>query len=305
MTQDIVNAQNHDASKTIIKGQKNSRSRRCCRNTWRSVVVKLFAFGLCWLRFSSSSSPSPSSLMPSSLELHPAVTFADCFVKVRQLATKRTIQSTNVEGARAKNSLNINQTSGPSGGSDDERSDQSYSKDITDNNKNDQQQSWLSSIFHHTSSLEMRLDATLVSIYVLARFLVYDIASGAKDIPGLDIQDWVRILSAVSSAIILSGCWSLCGLVVTNSFQVQQEEENEQDQGKAIIPIDDYLRTVTLTLVNTALSIPIWFLLERAFNFGPPGFDLRDYSSIEVLLSTGLGLAVTMIVAKTTTNGWK
>ena len=269
------------------------------------MAIKVFAFGLpvCWLRFSSSSSSSssPSPLMPSSLELHPAVAFVDCFVVIQQLTTKRTMQSSSIEKSSAKNNLNIIQT-GPSG-SDDERSDPNYSKDITDN-KNDQP-SWLSSSLDRENSLEMRLDATLVSIYVLARFLVYDIASGAKDNPGLDIQDWVRILSAISSAIILSGCWSLCGLVMTRSFQTQQEKENEQDEGKTIIPIDDNLRTVILTLVNTSLSMPIWFLLERAFNFGPPGFDLRDCSSIEVVLSTGLGLAATMIVAKTATNGWK
>lgn len=158
-------------------------------------------------------------------------------------------------------------------------------------------QEWMTQRFEMADWLEIRLEATLVSCYVLSRFLWYDIATGAKSIPGWELQDWVRILSTISSAILLSACWTGSGLLVTQSFEVQEtttRSTTTTDSSSASPPI-----WLVLTLVNVLVATPLWLWLEQVLQFAPPGLEVYDMG---IYLTSGLGLASIMVVAKLLTQ---
>lgn len=142
----------------------------------------------------------------------------DCFATVEP-----TSSSTSLVGLRKRtipNSTTKLCHTGPSSSSsvDDDGGDDGDDAEVNKAGNISNIQSWLTKRLDRTNLLEVRLDATLISCYVLARFLAYDISSGAKENPGWNIDDWVRILSAISSAIILSFCWTLSGLSITRAL---------------------------------------------------------------------------------------
>lgn len=159
---------------------------------------------------------------------------------------------------------------------------------------------WLTERLARADWWEVRSDATLVACYVLARFLMYDVATGVKSMPGWELDDWIRILSTMSSAVVLAGWWTVTGLVVTQSFEVNSDgydDDREYSSGKSI-------NRLILTLVHVMIASPLWLMSEQILHFGPPGMD-RQYYSADVYLVTGLGLASVMVLAKATTTNWR
>ena len=77
--------------------------------------------------------------------------------------------------------------------------------------------------------LEIRLDATLLAIYVLCRFLFYDITTGAKQTPRWELHDAIMVLQTFSSAIVLSGLWTMMGVFGTGIFQYGNNDNSNGD----------------------------------------------------------------------------
>ena len=161
---------------------------------------------------------------------------------------------------------------------------------------------WLEDRLLEVDVLEIRLDATLLACYVLARFLNYDISTGAKAIPGWNLEDWVRIWSAISSAILLSGFWTLNGVFVTQTLvqtrhpgKVDNINNNNDDD-----PPGKVDTTFLRTLGNLLLTVPLWLLAEEFFQFAPPGLEVY---SLEVYWTTALGLASVLLLVKGSTSG--
>lgn len=149
---------------------------------------------------------------------------------------------------------------------------------------------------------EVRSDATLAACYVLARFLVYDVGTGPKQVPGWELDDWVRIVSTLSSAAVLAACWTVCGLLVTQSF----EPPIGGDIGSGSGGEDGTRRptdAVALTLVNVMVATPLWLTAEQVLRLGPPGW--QHYPSDGAYAATALGLASVMVLAKSTATGWR
>lgn len=96
--------------------------------------------------------------------------------------------------------------------------------------------------------LEMRLDATIVSCHVLARFFVYDVTLPIKDRPGMDIADIVALVNTFTSAAILSILWTIAGLF-TRLFETVDESNNDYN---------NRLRFLWTAL----LAAPPWLVLE-------------------------------------------
>jgi len=133
---------------------------------------------------------------------------------------------------------------------------------------------FLTKCVERADPVEVRMDATLASCFVFCRFLVYDIASGAKAVPGWELKDWIAILGAISSAALLSICWSGVGLL-TGIF----EEDNKGN---------------VLTIVTTGvLAAPVWLILERLSGFTPPGEGF-DVISTE-FITAAIGLCCVMV----------
>lgn len=99
--------------------------------------------------------------------------------------------------------------------------------------------------------LEIRLDATLSSCHVLARFLVYDITLPKKDIPGFEIEDIIMLVNVSSSVVVLAILWTMAGLI-TRIFE---------DRG---FDPPQLFSTV-------AISGPLWLATEIIFHWPPAG----------------------------------
>jgi hypothetical protein len=173
---------------------------------------------------------------------------------------------------------------------------------------------WWTERVERTDWWEVRSDSTLVACYVLARFLVYDLASGMKSVPGWELDDWINILSTMSSAIILAGWWTITGLVVTQSFEINSNDEgnvdndynndNNNNDGEYFTRNTRSINGIALTFVNVMIASPLWLMSEQMLQFGPPGLMDQQYYPIDVYLVTGLGLASLMVLTKSTTTDW-
>jgi len=97
------------------------------------------------------------------------------------------------------------------------------------------------------NTLEIRLDATLLTIYVLGRFLVYDITTGIKSTPGWELHDVILILQTFSSAIVLSALWTLTGVFLTRIFKFD----------------DEFIWKEIIT--TTIITVPLWIAIEIFF----------------------------------------
>jgi len=133
--------------------------------------------------------------------------------------------------------------------------------------------------------LEIRLDATLASIYVLSRFLVYDVTTGIKKVPGYELQDVIMLLDTFSSAIVLSILWTVAG-TCTQIFEPQ------------------YQQSTSRIALTTLLAAPLWIYVEILLHWPPSGIDYAN--NYLILLSTGsIGLFVIMAFGRFVTTGWR
>ena len=152
------------------------------------------------------------------------------------------------------------------------------------------------------------MDATLAACYVLSRFLLDDVTTGAKSVPGLKLDGWIRIWSTLSSAMVLALYWTLSGFISTQSFDNAGEKDEghphmarEQDVGgMGLCTLSSQL---ALTAVNVIVAVPLWLVTEQALDFGPPGMEA--VYSVEVYLVSTVGLASVMVLARLTTRGWR
>ena len=165
-----------------------------------------------------------------------------------------------------------------------------------DNNENDDFKNlldldMLARRLEKADTMEMRNDATLVACYVLCRFLIYDITSGAKVQPGWEIQDWIWLTGTFSSATVLVVYYVVAGLL---------SRTYEANTTFAVFGPSPIARA----LLNVVLCCPVWLVTEHMLGFGPP--DIGGGDSLGVTVISGLvGLASFMAVAKTLTAGMR
>ena len=166
-----------------------------------------------------------------------------------------------------------------------------YSKKDGSDDSNDEM---IPDVIQNANLLEIRLDATLASCYGLCRFLIYDITTGAKDVPGWQLSDLIMLGGAFSSCIILSLIWSVVG-IYTGVFEARYS--------------DDY---DLLNIASTAAIVgPLWLIVEIGCGWPPSGVmlanDFAADSSITVYtIATGtIGLMSVMCLGKTLTSGWR
>lgn len=86
------------------------------------------------------------------------------------------------------------------------------------NNNDNNDPDWITRRIQRADLLGIRRDAVLTACYVLCRFLIYDLATGAKDVPEWDLQDVLYLMGTSSSAIVLVTYWTIAGLL-TQSFE--------------------------------------------------------------------------------------
>lgn len=160
----------------------------------------------------------------------------------------------------------------------------------------------LSRRFERADKTELRNDASIVACYVLCRFLVYDITSGAKIEPGWNIQDFIWLSGTFSSATVLVIYYTIAGLL-SRSFEQQdfmvRSWTSIDDEPSD--PNDVTSSSIVRALVNVALCCPVWLATEHIFGFGPP--DIGG-NTLSVAVATGfIGFGSFMALAKTLTSG--
>jgi hypothetical protein len=139
---------------------------------------------------------------------------------------------------------------------------------------------WIAKRLAEADWLEVRLDATLCAILVLARFLIVDLTLPRKEIPGYEMVDVVGVLDTFSSAGTLAILWILSGLI-TRLFQ-------------------DTSNTGRLA-ATTVLAAPLWILAERAFDryiFA----GVEDASLWQAMILGSLGVFGTMLIGRAASN---
>jgi len=152
-----------------------------------------------------------------------------------------------------------------------------------------QRTSFLSDRIQNADPLEVRLDATLASIYVFCRFLIFDVTTGAKDHPGWELKDVIWLLQTTSSAIVLATLWTGVGLL-TRMFEDTR-----------------YKADVQKVIGTTVLSAPIWLALEVQFGWPPAGILYAEGSDdlLTLILTGSVGLCTIMLLNKYLTSGWR
>lgn len=153
----------------------------------------------------------------------------------------------------------------------------------SNNNNNDQGPDWLGKRLERANFLEIRRDAVLVACFVLCRFFIYDVATGVKSVPGWELLDLVYLTGTVSSAVVLVTYWTIAGLL-TRSFE-----------SSGFNPIQ--------TLVNVALSCPIWLATEHLFEFGPP--DIGGTTLGTAVLTGFLSMSSALLLGRAVTSKWQ
>ncbi|KAL9180461.1 hypothetical protein ACHAXT_008431 [Thalassiosira profunda] len=145
--------------------------------------------------------------------------------------------------------------------------------------------------FERADKAEMRNDATLVASYVLARFLVWDVTSGAKVQPGWEVQDFVYLSGTFASATILVVYYAIAGLL---SRTYEAENTPFANVGPA---------AVVRAVVNVVLCTPVWLATEHALQYGPD--DIGGPTLATTVASGFLGFGSFMALAKTITAGMR
>ena len=161
--------------------------------------------------------------------------------------------------------------------------------EVDNESRSRQSTSFLTDRIQNADPLEIRLDATLASIYVLCRFLIYDITTGAKNHPGWEFKDVLWLLQTSSSAILLAALWTGAGLI-TRIFEDGSYEVN-----------------ILKVLGTVVLAAPIWLLLEIQFGWPPAGLLYAEGADdmITLVLTGSVGLCSVMLLGKYLTSGWR
>lgn len=156
---------------------------------------------------------------------------------------------------------------------------------LSNNDNNNENTDWITERIERADLLGIRRDAILAACFVLCRFFVYDISTGAKTVPGWELQDVVLLTGTASSAIVLVTYWTIAGLL-SRSF------ENDSSEFR---PLE--------ILVNVALSCPIWLATEHLLEFGPP--NIGGSSLDEAVLNGFVGLSLAMLLGRALTSKWQ
>ena len=135
---------------------------------------------------------------------------------------------------------------------------------------------------------EMRRDLVLTACFVLGRYLLYDISTGAKAEPGFDAADAVYLSGTLSSASVLAAYWTAAGLL-TRLF------ENRRTR--------DLATTLLANAVNLAMCVPAWIATEHACRFGPA--DVGGSTLDGAVASAFVGLGCWMAAMKVVTADWR
>ena len=150
---------------------------------------------------------------------------------------------------------------------------------------------FITDAFKSSDLLEIRLDATLASCYGLSRFFIYDITTGAKDMPGWQLSDFIMLGGAFSSCIVLSILWTFVG-IFTGIFESTSTSDDENS---------------FLQIVLTALIVgPFWLLVEICLGWPPSGVLIMDNlitgNIIDMIVGTvatgTIGLASVMAIGR-------
>ena len=156
--------------------------------------------------------------------------------------------------------------------------------DDDDDNNKENNNNWISARLERADFSEIRRDVILCTCFVLGRYFIYDVTTGAKLVPGFvfDTQDAIWLTGTLSSAALLGIYWTAAGLL-TRLFETRG--------------------SVQANAVNIAMAVPIWISTEHFLHFGPPniGGSTLDAS----VANAFLGLAIFMAVTKTITSDWR
>lgn len=151
------------------------------------------------------------------------------------------------------------------------------------NNNDNEEPNWIAKRLERASLREIRRDAVLIACFVLCRFFIYDIETGIKTVPGWELQDVVYLTGTVSSAVVLVTYWTIAGLL------------SRRFENAGFNPIQ--------TLVNVALSCPIWLATEHLLEFGPP--DIGGPTLASAVLTGFLSMSSAMLLGRAVTSMWE
>ena len=157
--------------------------------------------------------------------------------------------------------------------------------DTDDNNGNNDD--WITSRLQRADFEEIQRDIILTSCFVLGRYFIYDISTGAKVVAGFDTQDAIWLTGTLSSATLLGIYWTLAGLL-TRLF--------ETTRGISSL-------SLIANLVNIAMCCPLWIATEHFFHFGPS--DIGGSTLDQSIANGFLGLTIFMTGMKTITSNWR
>jgi len=158
----------------------------------------------------------------------------------------------------------------------------------------------MTNLFPDADFLRVREDATLASCYGLCRFLIYDITTGSKDVPGWQLSDFIMLGGAFSSCIVLSTLWTVVGLIV-GVFNNRGDTGGEGDDSNGMFDIP-----LTAIIVG-----PLWLLIEIGLGWPPGGsLSVNEFSAsgadsvtsvIYTIITGSIGLGSIMWLSK----GWQ
>lgn len=169
---------------------------------------------------------------------------------------------------------------------ENENDSQKKSQDVDRRIDSSKEENTLGALLKNTDLLEVRLDATLCAIFVMGRFLLYDMTLPPKQVPGLETTDVVAVLDTFSSAGALAILWSISGIGV-GLFDTSSDASNNNDLG-----------LLTRLFGTTALSVPLWILIEKLCHW-PISAGLDGSSLPEAMLLSSLGVLGTMLIGRT------
>lgn len=159
-------------------------------------------------------------------------------------------------------------------------------KDTDDNNGNDDD--WISSRLQRADFEEIQRDILILTCFVLGRYFIYDISTGAKVVAGFDTQDAIWLTGTLSSATLLGIYWTIAGLFLTRLF--------ETTRGISSL-------SLIANLVNIAMCCPLWIATEHFLHFGPS--DIGGSTLDQSIANGFLGLTIFMTGMKTITSDWR
>ena len=133
------------------------------------------------------------------------------------------------------------------------------------------------------SILEIRSDVTLAACYSLCRFLMFDITTGAKSVPGWQLSDWIMLAGAFSSCMVLGLLWTAVGLAM--GLFVENDDDNI-----CTTSIHSWKKnTLGKTAATACLVGPLWLLVETICGWPPAGVTLVVNGLDEITMTTSGG----------------